>query len=369
MALVKLFALDVCMVEGQSMWRTLEGKPSNSAVDRRSDWVLVDKLTSRFSQPDRLAICVFRQKGELSVKRLVGLPGETIDFRGGDVFVTRDGGDPVRLVRPADLIEAQRVPVPAGEQAAPILQGTGPSQADGDGTIWKPRPDQTLTVYVRYGAGSDSRCITDDYFVVDDRSPKGRVAPGRHAVPDVRVTVGSLAVGSGTIAFIHEIGLGELRRITVSAAGIDVSARSGGPESVRSRHPGVSAGPGLRFETIDGLFRVSLRAGEAWRELYSEPRDTEHHEGFSGVRFEVAGGPVRVGPLEVARDVHYVWGAERPAGERPVPIPPDRMFLVGDNPEISTDSRSDDIGPVPVGALVGVVRAIILPWSRKRFPR
>jgi signal peptidase I len=352
-------------VEGLSMWRTLEGSNRKDGTGSR-DLVLVDKLSLLWSRPERLRICVFRHKSELSVKRLVGLPGETIDFRGGDVFIRKDGGDFERMTRPPGLIEAQMIPVPAGEPAAPLLEGNGPSQPDGDGTIWKPRPEQTLTVRLRYGAGSDSRCITDDYLVWDDRGR--RVAPGRHAVPDVRVTVASLQPGSGSIAFIHELGLGERRKILASASGIEISSRVGGVESVRARFPSVKCENGLRFETIDGLFRVSLRDGTGWRELFSEPRDTATPEGFSGVSFEVEGGPVRVGPLEVTRDVHYVWGSESLTGGAPLSIPPDRMFLVGDNPEFSTDSRRLEVGPVPVAALVGIVRAIVLPWNRKGFP-
>jgi signal peptidase I len=368
LAAIWVFAYSIHPVEGRSMWPALAGKPTDwdDHPDFVRDWVVVDKLVPLFSMPERFRICVFRHKGELSVKRLVGLPGEKIDFRGGDLFIGAGGAELERVARSPALIEAQLVPVPAGPTAAPLLEGSGPSQADGDATIWKPRPGQTLTVLMRYGAGADSKCITDDHVVIDRRSPKGRVAPGRHAVPDVRVTVDSLSVGQGAITFIHEIGLGELRRVAVSATGIVISSRVDGVETVQSPHLGATADRGLRFETLDGLFRVSLREGGGWRELFSEKRDTEHHDGFSGVRFEVAGAPVRVGPLEVVRDVHYVWGADSAA--IPQPIPPDRMFLVGDNPEFSRDSRNPDIGPVPVSALVGVVRAVVLPWSRKRVP-
>jgi signal peptidase I len=346
-------------VAGRSMWRTLEGEG-----DR--DWVLIDRISHLFGQPGRFRLCVFRSKDELSVKRLVGLPGETIDFRGGDVFVGTGGGELERVARPPELVESQLVPVPPAASAAPLLEADGPSAKDGDATTWTPKPGQTLTVVLRYGAGADSRCITDDHLVRDDRSPTGeRVAPGRHAVPDVRVTVDSISAGGGSITFVHEIGLGDLRRVAVTAAGVEISARVGGIDSVRAAFPKVLADSGLRFETIDGQFRVALREGGGWIELFRELRDTEHHEGDSCVRFEVKGGPVRVGRLEVARDVHYVWGAENPAS--PLSIPADRMFLVGDNPEFSTDSRG--LGPVPVRSLAGVVRAVVFPWGRRRIPR
>jgi hypothetical protein len=140
-----------------------------------------------------------------------------------------------------------------------------------------------------------------------------------------------------------------------------------GEEAVRSRHPGASCEKGLRIETLDGTFTVSLPDGASWRTLFSEPRRTERADSFSGLRFEASGGPVRIGSLEVTRDVHYVWGADSPA--TPKLIPPERLFMAGDNPEISIDSREDAFGLVGTSEVVGLVRLRVWPVGRFGIPK
>ena len=47
-------------------------------------------------------------------------------------------------------------------------------------------------------------------------------------------------------------------------------------------------------------------------------------------------------------------------------VPKDRMFLLGDNPHYSMDSRGA-LGMVPVSRLVGRPAAILAPSDRARF--
>lgn len=67
-------------VDGQSMMPTLEN----------GDNLLVDKLTYRFRDPERYEIVVFPYKYEENVyyiKRIIGLPGETIQILDGYVYI------------------------------------------------------------------------------------------------------------------------------------------------------------------------------------------------------------------------------------------------------------------------------------------
>ena len=70
------------------------------------EYVLIDKLTPRFSDYDRGDIVVFQppegfeQGGVPFIKRVIGLPGDTITLENGRVFVTPPGGSPVRLDEP-----------------------------------------------------------------------------------------------------------------------------------------------------------------------------------------------------------------------------------------------------------------------------
>ncbi len=67
-------------IQGDSMWPTLE----------TGQFVLVERVTYRFSEPKRGDIVVFeypRAPQEDFVKRIIGLPGETVEIQNGSVFI------------------------------------------------------------------------------------------------------------------------------------------------------------------------------------------------------------------------------------------------------------------------------------------
>lgn len=67
-------------VSGHSMEPTLKDRDS----------VLVDKLTYRFRDPKRFEVVVFpnpTDRKETLVKRVIGLPGETVEIRSEDVYI------------------------------------------------------------------------------------------------------------------------------------------------------------------------------------------------------------------------------------------------------------------------------------------
>jgi signal peptidase I len=58
-------------------------------------YLIIDELTYRFRAPERGEICVFRYPNDPSqffIKRIIGLPGETVSVSGGRVTVTTVGG-------------------------------------------------------------------------------------------------------------------------------------------------------------------------------------------------------------------------------------------------------------------------------------
>jgi len=83
--LIQNFVAQPYQVEQQSMEHTLEP----------GQYVLVDKLTPRFNDYQRGDIIVFNPPGASAsdptqvpfIKRIIGLPGDRIDFRNGDVYV------------------------------------------------------------------------------------------------------------------------------------------------------------------------------------------------------------------------------------------------------------------------------------------
>ena len=83
-------------VEQKSMVPTIES----------GEYVLIDKITPRFGDYQRGDIVVFQpppgyeQGGVPFIKRVIGLPGETVTLENGSVFVTPIGGSPVKVAEP-----------------------------------------------------------------------------------------------------------------------------------------------------------------------------------------------------------------------------------------------------------------------------
>ena len=77
-----------------------------------SEYVLIDKLTPRFGDYERGDIVVFQppegfeQGGVPFIKRIIGLPGDTISLDNGRVYITPPGGSRVQLVEDYVAIDA-----------------------------------------------------------------------------------------------------------------------------------------------------------------------------------------------------------------------------------------------------------------------
>jgi signal peptidase I len=90
------FVAQPFQVEQQSMMPTVNP----------GEYVLIDKISPRFQDYQRGDIVVFQppkgygQGGVPFIKRVIGLPGDTVSLENGRVFVTPPGGSPVPLDEP-----------------------------------------------------------------------------------------------------------------------------------------------------------------------------------------------------------------------------------------------------------------------------
>lgn len=75
------YALEKTTVSGSSMEGTL----------LEQDKIIINKFAYRFAKPKRNDIVVFKQTNKehsyLNIKRIIGLPGETVQISGGSVFI------------------------------------------------------------------------------------------------------------------------------------------------------------------------------------------------------------------------------------------------------------------------------------------
>ena len=82
------------------------------------EYVLIDKISPRFSEYQRGDIVVFQppegfgQGGVPFIKRVIGLPGDTVSLENGRVFVTPSGGNAVRLDEPYVVRDVDGGPAP-----------------------------------------------------------------------------------------------------------------------------------------------------------------------------------------------------------------------------------------------------------------
>lgn len=87
---IRLFVAQPFVVEGESMHPTFE----------TGDYLIVDQLSYRLSDPKRGDVVVFRYPNNPSVfyiKRVIGLPGETVHINRGETSVTKTDGTELAL--------------------------------------------------------------------------------------------------------------------------------------------------------------------------------------------------------------------------------------------------------------------------------
>ena len=75
--LIKEFIITPIRVNGDSMNSTLKDK----------DIMLLDKISYRFSDIKRFQIVVIKYQDEFIIKRVIGLPGETVEFKNNKLYI------------------------------------------------------------------------------------------------------------------------------------------------------------------------------------------------------------------------------------------------------------------------------------------
>jgi signal peptidase I len=90
---IRVFIISPFIVEGASMHPTFE----------HLDYLVVDELIYYFTEPARGDVVVFRYPSDPStfyIKRVIGLPGETVSINHGVVTITTPAGETLTLHEP-----------------------------------------------------------------------------------------------------------------------------------------------------------------------------------------------------------------------------------------------------------------------------
>ncbi|MDO8566891.1 MAG: signal peptidase I [bacterium] len=95
---IRVFVASPFIVDGDSMYPTFEDL----------DYLIIDEFIYNFKTPSRGEVVVFRYPGNLSVfyiKRIVGLPNETVSITHGVVTITTAEGEKISLAEPYTVDE------------------------------------------------------------------------------------------------------------------------------------------------------------------------------------------------------------------------------------------------------------------------
>lgn len=322
MALViRQFAVEAFKIPTESMAPTLLGDKLGGGT---GDRILVDKIPIMFGEPDRWSVIVFKyplNESKNYIKRLVGLSGETLSVRDGDVII-----DGKVSRKPPHVQEVLFFPVYPGvltdEEIARAWQTD-------DGDPWRRLDDGGFEVE------ADGPAFMSFFRDVRDVRP-WQDTGGANPVGDVRLRANVTAGAKGGVVVLRIVDL-RVENDLVLAVGEGKSFLRHGSEEIPL--PDVVLEPGeeteVSFANVDDTL-VAIVDGDEFRHEY-EPvatEDFDHSE--DAIRFGVERGSARFTDLKLDRDEYYT---NQGYSYRDVHIPEGHYFVLGDNSLSSADSR------------------------------
>jgi signal peptidase I len=324
------------------------------------DRLLVDRATFAVRSPQRWELAMFRgpeRAEEYCVKRIVGLPGETVEIRGGRVYI--DG-----TIACKSLPQQCSMAIPVHDTAWAGDKRDLPSrwsaqpfddwQAAGSGfrsTVSTAVVNWLSYTHWRRGPGSAGAIEESSVFDEDGYNPS--VSRPLNRVTDLMLVARLSAIGAGTLLLRANDGR-EAYQIAIKPATGTISL-SANEKVVRS----IQTAPALLDQPTELLFslfdrQILLAIGGRQRLLFLlaptegpwRPTSTPFAIGHRGLRVEIT-------RLQIWRDAYYT--SPRSTGASSVTrLGPDEYFVLGDNSPISRDSRLWTGGrPFPAELLVG----------------
>jgi signal peptidase I len=297
------------------------GYAKNSAEGlpvQRGDSLLIDRTAFEFRNPGRWEPVVFRSPddGQLTVKRVVGLPGESIQLRDGDVWING-------RVATKSLAEMRALRRLIHEETSSLQRW----QAESSRWRWSDSAWQIV------GPGNEWHWLGYQHpantAITSDFAYNAGLTRRLFVVRDFALSMNVRSVGGADLAIRFDDGTQQATWVTQipDEALIEVFA-----------------------------FDRSLRMYVEGQLVKTENLDAIAPPAGTPAPFAVGtkSSALELRDLRLYHDIYHASEAEEFGGPLPMPpvkLGPDEIYVLGDNVPVSIDSRR--WGPVPLRLLVG----------------
>ena len=383
------------------------------------DRILVDKFAFDFKSPDRWDVVVFRYPEDAKtnyIKRLVGLPNETVHIAGGDLWTSRGAERPVIARKPPEKLRAMLQCVHDSRHVAPQLLAAGwplcwadwaaPEAAAAcrwttadEGRSWTAACGEGGTARLRYRhlvpTADDWAAVAAGQLLADraratrvtDFQPYNAIATQPHPVGDLAVEFrleSRRAGGTVTLDLVEDgrrhqclldLGAGTARLESPSLA---AAATAATPVRGSGRWDVLFANVDDELTLFVNGRRIAFAGSAAWAAEMGAPvevrdgvdpapgSDAPHDLAPAGIAASAA--DVTVSSLRVLRDIYYITAVDVARNGQIIeervldfPLGPDQFLVLGDNSAASKDSRLWLEGHhVDRSLLIG--RALVIFW-------
>jgi signal peptidase I len=333
-------------------------EPTLHGDERNGDRILVNKLYFRIYRPVRWQVAVFKDDKEDRnlIKRVVGLPGESLSIANGDVYA-----DGVIQRKPRHVEDELLVPVYARNRDVTAEVRGLDSQGLESWTVHGDWAEVHRGFYAVPDEEDDMACLDWAEPIYDDIPGDGA---GQRMVGDLVLQFEvSPDRGAEAVGVVLREGKDEFELRVPVGSGDTVVRRN---KEVVATAPGVFLNEQetarIRFGNLDDLVRVEIGGTEVLSYEVPDASVTGDEVDFHPpAKVGIQGGSGLFFDLALSRDIHYL-------GETgPWQIPEDHYFMLGDNSNNSHDSRAT--GAVHESRLIGRPIWVIWPVSRVKTVR
>ncbi len=308
---VREFAFEAFKIPTGSMEPTIMGE-GHYGQARKGDRLLAGKVPLLFDEPKRWAIMVFKYplfRPTNFIKRLIGLPGEHVENRNGDIYVNGK-----IVAKPDEVQESLWRPLVPDESGKWRGAGVADSFTPSGAGQWKFEED----------AATGTAAADKTGWIVHDAG-----------VSDVRASfdVDPSQIGDGAVLVRID---GGKRRVELEARRDSMWLSAPGREKSKLDVAGLGTSTfRLGFAVADRVVRVYRDGRQVARvETADEPNIPSLGDQTS---IGVGGGTVRISKIRLDHDLQYGQYYGMPSSWD---VPAGCYFMLGDNTNQSRDSRA-----------------------------